>query len=61
MRTSWLVVKHDLGVALRQRSFWFFTLLVPALLLAIIAVIVTPVMLRQCGTAKRVERKDRRK
>ena len=35
MRTSWLVVKHDLGVALRQRSFWFFTLLVPALLLAV--------------------------
>jgi ABC-2 type transport system permease protein len=35
MRTGWLVVKHDLGVALRQRSFWFFTLLVPVLLLAV--------------------------
>jgi ABC-2 type transport system permease protein len=35
MRIIWLVVKHDLGVALRQRSFWLFTLLVPALLLAV--------------------------
>jgi ABC-2 type transport system permease protein len=35
MRNIWLVVKHDLGVTLRQRSFWIFTLLVPALLLAL--------------------------
>jgi ABC-2 type transport system permease protein len=35
MRNIWLVIKHDIGVTVRQRSFWIFTLLVPALLLAI--------------------------
>ncbi len=35
MRNIWLVVKHDIGVTVRQRSFWIFTLLVPALLLAV--------------------------
>ncbi|HSR31981.1 MAG TPA: ABC transporter permease [Anaerolineae bacterium] len=35
MRNMWLVIKHDLGVTLRQRSFWIFTLLVPAFLLAL--------------------------
>ncbi len=35
MRNVWLVVKHDFGVVLRQRSFWIFTLLVPLLMLAI--------------------------
>ncbi len=34
MRNIWLVVKHDIGVTLRQRSFWILTLLVPALLIA---------------------------
>jgi ABC-2 type transport system permease protein len=35
MRNIWLVVKHDVGAMLRQRSFWIFTLLVPALLLVL--------------------------
>jgi ABC-2 type transport system permease protein len=35
MRNIWLVIKHDVGVTVRQRSFWIFTLLVPALLLAV--------------------------
>lgn len=35
MRDIWLVIKHDVGVTVRQRSFWIFTLLVPALLLAV--------------------------
>jgi ABC-2 type transport system permease protein len=35
MRNIWLVIKHDIGVTVRQRSFWIFTLLVPALLLAV--------------------------
>jgi ABC-2 type transport system permease protein len=35
MRNIWLVIKHDVSVTVRQRSFWIFTLLVPALLLAI--------------------------
>jgi ABC-2 type transport system permease protein len=35
MRNIWLVVKHDIGATLRQRSFWIFTMLVPALLLAV--------------------------
>jgi ABC-2 type transport system permease protein len=35
MRNIWLVMKHDIGVTVRQRSFWIFTLLVPALLLAV--------------------------
>jgi ABC-2 type transport system permease protein len=33
MRTIWLVIKHDVGVTLRQRSFWILMLLMPALLL----------------------------
>lgn len=35
MRNIWLVIKHDIGVTVRQRSFWIFTLLVPALLIGI--------------------------
>ena len=35
MRNIWLVVKHDVGTMLRQRSFWIFTLLVPAMLLVL--------------------------
>jgi ABC-2 type transport system permease protein len=31
MSTIWKVVKHDLGVTLRQRSFWVITLILPAL------------------------------
>lgn len=34
MRNIWLVVKHDIGATLRQRSFWFLTLLMPVLLMA---------------------------
>jgi ABC-2 type transport system permease protein len=29
------VIKHDIGVTLRQRSFWIFTFLVPAILLVL--------------------------
>jgi ABC-2 type transport system permease protein len=35
MRDIWLVIKHDVGVTLRQRSFWFLTLLMPLLLMAL--------------------------
>lgn len=35
MHTVWLVIKHDIGVMLRQRSFWFFTLFVPLLMVAV--------------------------
>ena len=35
MRNIWLVVKHDVGVTLRQRSFWLFTFLVPVILLGL--------------------------
>lgn len=35
MRNIWLVVKHDVGVTLRQRSFWLFTFLVPFILLGL--------------------------
>ena len=35
MRNIWLVVKHDIGVTLRQRSFWLFTFLVPLILLGL--------------------------
>jgi ABC-2 type transport system permease protein len=35
MRNIWLVLKHDIGVILRQRSFWLLTFLMPALLLAL--------------------------
>jgi hypothetical protein len=34
VRNIWIVVRHDVGVTLRQRSFWVIALLVPALLLA---------------------------
>jgi ABC-2 type transport system permease protein len=37
MRNVWLVVKHDIGVTLRQRSFWIMTFFMPALLLGMIA------------------------
>ena len=30
MRKIWLVIKHELGVTLRRRSFWLVTLLLPA-------------------------------
>lgn len=39
MRTIWLVIKHDVGVILRQRSFWVLTLIVPVLLTAMNAVV----------------------
>ncbi len=35
MRSIWLVVKHDISVTLRQKSFWILTFLMPALLLAL--------------------------
>ena len=35
MRNIWLVMKHDIGVTLKQRSFWLFTFLVPVILLAL--------------------------
>jgi len=35
MRTIWLVVKHDVAMTFRQRSFWLLTLLMPALLLGL--------------------------
>ncbi len=35
MRNIWLVVKHDIGATFRQRSFWFLTLLMPVLLMAL--------------------------
>jgi ABC-2 type transport system permease protein len=35
MRDIWLVVKHDIGRTLRQRSFWIVTLVVPILLLGL--------------------------
>jgi ABC-2 type transport system permease protein len=35
MRTIWLVIKHDVATTLRQRSFWFLTLLMPVLLLGV--------------------------
>lgn len=33
MQSIWPVIKHEIGTTLRQRSFWFFTFLMPALLL----------------------------
>lgn len=33
MRTIWLVIKHDLGVTLRQPAFWFLTMILPTLLI----------------------------
>jgi ABC-2 type transport system permease protein len=35
MRNIWLVIKHDIGGTLRQRSFWLLTLLMPMLLMAL--------------------------
>jgi ABC-2 type transport system permease protein len=35
MRNIWLVIKHDTGVTLKQRSFWVLTLLMPTLMLAL--------------------------
>jgi ABC-2 type transport system permease protein len=35
MRTIWLVTKHDLAMTLRQRSFWFLSLLMPVLLMGL--------------------------
>ena len=35
MKTIWLVIKHDVAVTLRQRSFWILTLLMPVLLLGV--------------------------
>lgn len=35
MRDIWLVVRHDIGRTLRQRSFWIVTLLVPLMLLGL--------------------------
>jgi ABC-2 type transport system permease protein len=35
MRNIWLVLRHDIGVILRMRSFWLLTFLMPALLLAL--------------------------
>jgi len=35
MRTIWQVIKHDLVITLRQRSFWFLTLLMPILLMGV--------------------------
>ena len=35
MRTIWQVIKHDVAVTLRQRSFWFLTLLMPVLLIGL--------------------------
>ncbi len=35
MRNIWIVIKHDIGATLRQRSFWIFTFLVPLILLAL--------------------------
>jgi ABC-2 type transport system permease protein len=34
MRTTWLVMKHAIATTLRKRSFWLFTFLMPAFLLA---------------------------
>jgi len=33
MRAIWLVIKHDVAVSLRKRSFWVLSLLLPLLLL----------------------------
>ncbi len=34
MRTTWLVMRHAISTTLRKRSFWLFTFLMPAILLA---------------------------
>jgi ABC-2 type transport system permease protein len=33
MRNIWLVIKHDIGAILRQRSFWVMTLIMPLIFL----------------------------
>ena len=33
MRNIWIVVRHDVGVTLRQRSFWVIALLVGLIVL----------------------------
>ncbi|MCL7452605.1 MAG: hypothetical protein M8467_06110, partial [Anaerolineae bacterium] len=33
MRNIWLVIKHDIGAILRQRSFWIMTLIMPLIFL----------------------------
>jgi ABC-2 type transport system permease protein len=35
MRNIWLVIKHDIGAIMRQRSFWIMTLIMPLFLLGI--------------------------
>ena len=35
MRSIWLVVKHDIGTTLRQRSFWLLSFLMPLLLVGL--------------------------
>jgi ABC-2 type transport system permease protein len=35
MRNIWLVIKHDIGAIMRQRSFWVMTLIMPLFLLGI--------------------------
>lgn len=35
MTTIWLVIKHDVGAILRQRSFWVLTMIMPLLLMGI--------------------------
>ena len=35
MRNIWLVIKHDIGVTLRQRSFWVLTLIMPLIMIGI--------------------------
>ena len=34
MKNIWLVTKHDVGVILRQPSFWILAVLLPILLVA---------------------------
>jgi len=35
MRNIWLVIKHDISVTLRQRSFWVLTLIMPLIMIGI--------------------------
>jgi ABC-2 type transport system permease protein len=35
MRSLWLVLKHDVGVTLRQRSFWIIAMLMPLVLVGL--------------------------
>lgn len=34
LRTLWLIARHDAGTVLRQRSFWLFSFIMPAILLS---------------------------